>query len=72
MYIRFIQILFSPSYEHFIIIPLMIERLSSSQFSFYVLLDFPFNKRVESEFFTIFSVEVTKTSIATNCDFLKN
>ena len=30
------------------------------------------NKLVESEFFAIFPIEVTKTSIATNCDHSKN
>ena len=30
------------------------------------------NKRVESEFFAIFPVEVTKTSFTTNCDHSKN
>ena len=30
------------------------------------------NKPVESEIFAIFQVEVTKTSIATNCDYSKN
>ena len=30
------------------------------------------NKRVESDFFAIFPVEVTKTSISTNCDHSNN